>query len=273
MTDPALLGTLTIPSGVLTVLDMGLLGGWHVEPSANRAALDACVAGGAQPFAIAGIQGVAIPGMPRDRALEVRGVRLDGGEFKGLWQAVYVDLQPGVEAARTVELGRVAVDTARLLFADADALGAWVHDEAIDGLADFVFWGQDAAKTAAATGAKDLGEATFGWADVPVEEAIEHGMDVEDHRDDEGLVFATDFRPHSHHHRMLSQMRDSADEAGTLALGPASLVAFFTMWGDGEFPVLLDLDADDRPVRCAVYFATKQAMLAMHAVNHASEFD
>ena len=46
------------------------------------------------------------------------------------------------------------------------------------------------------------------------------------------------------------------------------------MWGDGHFPVMLDLDDAGRPVRCGVFFATKQAMLALHAVNHtASEFD
>lgn len=273
MTEPAFLGTVTVPSGVLTVLDMGLLGPWRIDASGHRAALDAALARGEHAFDIAGIAGVGISGVPRDRPLPVFGVRLEGGEAKNLWQAIFIDIVPGAEAGSTLELGSVTVDTARLLIADADALGAWVHDEAIDGLADFVFWGRDADKAAAATNAPPLGEGTFGWVDLPYDAAVEHGMPVELYRDDHELLFETDFRPHSHHHRMLAQMRESPTESGTLELGAAALVGFFTMWGDGQFPVLLDLDAEGNPTRCGVYFATKQAMRNLHAVNHASEFE
>ena len=231
------------------------------------------MAHGPSPFGIAGIEGVAIPELPRDRPLPVFGVRLEGGEFKGLWQAVFVEIQPGVEAARTLEIGSVVVDTARLVLADADALGSWVHDEPIDGLADFVFWGRDAEAAAAATGAPARGEGTFGWVDLAYAAAVERGMEVEDHLDEHDLVFATDFRPHSHHHRMLAQMRGSPSECGTLELGAATLVGVFTMWGDGQFPVVLDVDSEGRPTRCAIYFATKQAMMALHSQKHASEFD
>jgi hypothetical protein len=271
--EPVFLGHLRAPSGVVALLDMGLLGPWCVDPEAHRAGLGAAVARGPAPFVVAGLQGVALTGLPRDRELPVFGVRVEGGEFKGLWQAVFLEIQPGVPAARTVELGAVVVDTGRVLCADADALSAWVHEEPIDGLADFVFWGDGAAATAAVTGATDLGEGLFGWLDVPYDDAVEHGMDVEDHRDEHGLDFATDFRPHSHHHQLLSQMREAASEAGTLALGDAQLVGFFTMWGDGQFPVMLDLDAEGAPTRCGIYFATKQAMLALHSLRHASEFD
>lgn len=273
MTEPAFLGTVTVPSGVLTVLDMGLLGPWRIDASEHRAALEAALARGEHAFEVAGIAGVGIAGVPRDRPLPVFGVRLEGGEAKNLWQAIFIDIVPGAEAGSTLELGSVTVDTARLMLADADALAAWVHDETVDGLADFVFWGRDAEGAATATNALALGEDTFGWVDLPYDAAVERGMGVEQYRDDHGLLFATDFRPHSHHHAMLAQMRESPTESGTLEVGAAALVAFFTMWGDGQFPVLLDLDAEGNPTRCGIYFATKQAMRNLDAANHAAEFD
>jgi hypothetical protein len=273
MSDPLHLGHVTAPSGVLALVDMGLLGGWRFEAEAHREALGAAVARGPSPFAIAGLEGVAIPGLPRDRAMPVVGVRLDGGEFANLWQAVFVEVQPGVEAVHTLEVGELVIDTERLLVADADALSAWVHDEAIDGRADFVFWGEAAKAAAEATSAADLGEGTFGFVDLAYDDAIEKGMDVEDWADEHGTELATDFRPHSHHHAMLSQMRESESESGSIELGPASLVALFTMWEGGRFPVLVDVDAEGRPTRFGVYLATKQAMMALHARRHASEFD
>lgn len=275
MTDgPVFLGEVTTPSGVLTVVDMGLLGPWCEDVEGHRAAIDAVLARGGHELDVAGIVGVAIQGLPRDRPLPVFGVRLEGGEFKGLWQAVFVDFVPEQpDEVRTLELGPVVVDAARLLLADADALGAWVHDAPIDGRADFVFWGKDAEATARATSAPALEEGTFGWTDLPHDEAVERGTAVEQHREEHGLRFATDFRPHSHHHAMLAQMRGSPTESGTLTVGGARLVGFFTMWGDGQFPVLLDLDAEGRPTRCGIYFATKQAMRNLHAAHHAAEFE
>jgi hypothetical protein len=39
----------------------------------------------------------------------------------------------------TCSLGKIGVDHARFVFADADALNAWIHDDPVGGLADVVF--------------------------------------------------------------------------------------------------------------------------------------
>ena len=59
-------------------------------------------------------------------------------------------------------MGHVAVDYARLLIADFDALGAWKHEDSLDGLADYVFWGEDAEHVAQAPGAPLLASSEFG---------------------------------------------------------------------------------------------------------------
>jgi hypothetical protein len=42
---------------------------------------------------------------------------------------------------------------------------------------------------------------------------------------------------------------------------------FFTSWGDGVFPIYLDLDAEDRPVRVRIQLATAEASAALTVVN------
>ena len=80
----------------------------------------------------------------------------------------------------------VSVDEARLMFADADALG-WRHEDALDGKADYVFWGRDAEAAATLHGAPKLSPDEFGWVDLPVDEAVERGLAVEESREQRGL--------------------------------------------------------------------------------------
>ncbi len=49
-------------------------------------------------------------------------------------------------------LGDVMVDWAKLAFVDADALGLWEHNDTLNGLADFVYWGRDAEQVAPLNG-------------------------------------------------------------------------------------------------------------------------
>jgi hypothetical protein len=63
-------------------------------------------------------------------------------------------------------------------------------------------------------------------------------------RDEGAHKFALDFRPHSHHYRVMEQVRGSTTESGTIQLGGAVLCGFMTSWGDGIFPIGRDLDAD-----------------------------
>jgi len=54
------------------------------------------------------------------------------------WKRVLVRCNPQV-ISRSERVGRVGVDYARLLIADFDVLGAWQHEDSLDGLSDFVF--------------------------------------------------------------------------------------------------------------------------------------
>lgn len=160
--------------------------------------------------------------------------------------------------ARSEHFAYAGVDWARLMFIDLDAVGAWEHDLPIDGLADFAFWGRDAAAVAKRMSADELEQGVFGWRDVPVKAAVERGTEVERLREHEQLKFATDFRPHSHHYQLMKQIRASSTESGMVSIGKARACGFMTTWGDGLFELHRDLDAEGRLVRVRIELATEQ---------------
>lgn len=197
------------------------------------------------PFAAAEFHGLWAPllaNVPTSRPLRVFATRVDDGAHAGRWRHVELEVRPG-EAASTEDIGDVPVDCARLGFADAEALAAWQHDESFDGKADFVFWGRDAAEAAATSAAPALPDGQYGWLDMDVEQVVSLGTAVEALRAEGDLEFATDFRPHSHHYRMMQQVRASPLEAGTLQVGDSTMCGFMTSWGDGVFRVERDIDA------------------------------
>jgi len=122
------------------------------------------------------------------------------GPDAGRWRCVWLECSSDGEVARHELAGIVAVDEARLMFIDVDALSLWQHEQPLDGRADFVFWGRDAERAAHAAGAAELGNGQWGWVDLPVREAVQRGIEVEELREQQGCQFATDFRPHSHHY-------------------------------------------------------------------------
>jgi hypothetical protein len=190
-----------------------------------------------------GIQSPVIAGVPRDRTMPVYGFRMAEEEFSDRWRWVTLEIEDG-DTARTEQIATVFVDEARLMFADADALQEWKHEEPLDGNADYVFWGCDAEAAAALHGATELAPSEYGWLDLPIEVAAERGIAVEESREREGWTFAGDFRPHSHHYEVLKKMRAAETGAGVIGVGDAEMCAFFTSWGDGAFPVLADFDGD-----------------------------
>ncbi len=130
-----------------------------------------------------------------------------------------------------------------------------------------MFWGRDAATAAAASAAPDLGEGQYGWLDRPVEEAVELGTAVEELRETGELRFATDFRPHSHHHQMMAKVRAAPTESGTLTIGDAKMCAFMTSWGDGIFPVEIDRDSEGSILTVRLVMATEETLGNMRVVN------
>lgn len=215
-----------------------------------------------------GIWAAVATKLPKNKPLAVYGQRrAEGTEFAGRWHEVYVEVEPDGDAVRSEMLGHAAVDEARLMFADADALGAWVHDAALDGKADFAFWGADAEAAARETRANELGDGAFGWRDLPVDELVARGTEVERLRDERDWRYATDFRPHSHHWWVMEQVRASVTESGTITVGGADLCAFMTSWGDGLFAVYGDYDEEDRLLRIRVALGSEQTLKRMRSVH------
>jgi hypothetical protein len=200
-----------------------------------------------------GITAIAVLGLPRDRPLPVFGERMPTGSYDDRWRRVWLECQPKAKIARTEMVGRAAVDEARLMFADVDALGAWQHEAPLDGLADYVFWGGDAAaQVAQELGAIRQSDQEWGWVDLPVREAVRLGLTVEDLREKNSLRFATDFRPHSHHYMVMKQVRATSTESGTILVGGAKVCTFMTTWGDGFYAVSREMDARGGLVRISI---------------------
>jgi hypothetical protein len=146
----------------------------------------------------------------------------------------------------------MAVDDARLLVADLNALGAWEHARSLDGLADYVFWGRDAGQAAQAFRAPKLEANEFGWLNVAEDVAQERGTTVAEFRDKRGLKFATDYRPHSHHWRVMEPTRNSSTESGITEIEGMTVCNFMTTWGDGLFEVYRDLGESDELVQIRI---------------------
>lgn len=198
---------------------------------------------GGSDFLIFGVSFIAVGGIPRRRPLPVIGNLYDmGGPTGPRWANVELRAsdQPVTE---TKQIGFVGVDMARLIFADADALGSWLHDEPIDGLADVVFWGRDAASAAEELGAPATDDG-YGWVNLEVREAIAQAERVDKWRLAGNRRLNIDLRPHSHHFEVMSQVRATENQVGKLAVGGADMVGLMTSWGDGVFPVEVDRAVD-----------------------------
>lgn len=126
-------------------------------------------------------------------------------------------------------------------------MSAWVHDDPVDGLADVVFWGRHETEVAAEFGATRTstpGEDHYGWLNLPVREAYAKAVALNGRRNTAPeRMFAFDFRPHSHHWRVMADVRASEHEAGTIDVGGARMIFAMTSVGDGFFPVHVELDA------------------------------
>jgi hypothetical protein len=236
--DMVRLGEVTVPSGTLQIFDVGAL---------------ALVEAGQIPS----VPTVSVPGLPSDRRLAVVG-RADG-EDRAFWDQLRVVVDASAVVDRIVPVADVIVDFARLLFADTAVLDHWQHSAPIDGRADFVFWGRDAAALADAVAAPALDGGSFGWRDLPVDEVVALGTRAEQERDARGLRLATDFRPHSHHWLALEAARAAPHEAASLDVGPLRVCLAFTRQGDGIFPVGRELDAHGRLVGVRVTLAPEAA--------------
>jgi hypothetical protein len=241
-------------------------------PHAARARilLESSPSGTEVPFH--GIWATALAGLPTDRSMPVLGQRMDpDGPDADRWWSVWLAIEPGKAVSRSVEVGYVLVDEARLLFADLDALGAFRSDETLDGRADIAFWGKDAVDAANRVGAGALpegdGMSVFGWRDIPIEDVASRTRLLEELERSEGLRFRVDVRPHDHHFELLAQARSSPQGSGTIGIGGAAMCGFFTSWGDGAFPVYRDLAGDGTLVRVRVELGSAEIVRRARALD------
>jgi len=200
-----------------------------------------------------GVWASAVSDVPTSVPLPVFGQRLPG-ELSDRWERVWIACRPRQQINRTENVGLVGVDYARLLVADVDTLGAWQHEESLDGLADYVFWGRDAEVAAHDLDAPCIKSDEFGWINLPQDLALARGLAVEDYRQKRGLKFGTDYRPHSHHWRVMGPTRNSHTESGMTEVNGATVCNFMTTWGDGAFGVYRDLDSAGALVQIRIEF-------------------
>ncbi|MFC4017589.1 hypothetical protein ACFOW4_06485 [Micromonospora sp. GCM10011542] len=204
------------------------------------------VTAGESDFLITGVPVIPVGNVPSNRQLLVTAFPGEWG-----WRQIRIGLgEATVSGSR--RLGSIHVDHARFVFADADALSSWIHDDSIDGLADVAFWGRDEELIAAEFGASRTdtpGDDHYGWLDLPIRQAYQRAVALRERRGAEPrAMFAFDFRPHSHHWQVMAGVRASEHEAATVTVGGAEVMMVMTSVGDGVFPVHLDLDAAGSPI-------------------------
>lgn len=199
-----------------------------------------------------GLWAAVCGGLPTDRELEVFAERMPAGPDQDRWRRIVVDIRPGIPIAGTKLIGRSMVDMARLMVADADALGGWTHDESLDGKADVVFWGADAARLAERIKAPSMHGDNFGWHGLVLPLAEIKINELDEMKQTESLKLAVDFRPHSHHWQLMEQVRRNKTEAGTIEIGAAKICGFMTTWGDAIYDILLASGADGKPVQLII---------------------
>ncbi|GIH97637.1 DUF2185 domain-containing protein [Planobispora siamensis] len=236
-------------------------------PHTRRARLAVEAGGGAGVVVYNRLWAVAVGGLPADRPLPVVAEAMEGGEFPGRWRSIDVIVDPDAETVDSHAVQGVMVDHGQLMCADLGALGEFRMWESLDGRADFVFWGADAAELAARVGATRLTDREFGWTDVIEEEIGAHAERVQEAARREGLKIGVDFRPHDNLERLNAQIRANDTRAGTLSLAGARACGFDNRWGDGVFTIVRDLDAQGRLVRIRLDVGNEETQRRMRRVR------
>jgi hypothetical protein len=224
----------------------------------RRARLAVEIGGGAGVVTYNRRWAVAVADLPTGRPLPVVATPMPDGEFSGRWRSIDVVVDPAGEVAGSQDVQGVMVEHGQLMCVDLEALGEFRMWEPLDGLADFVFWGADAADLATEVGAGRIAEGEFGWTDLPVAEVGGHARHTQQLIEERDLRVGVDFRPHDNLERLNAQVRVDASRAGVLTLAGARTCGFDNRWGDGVFTVARDLDAGGRLVRIRLDVGNEQ---------------
>jgi hypothetical protein len=218
-------------------------------PHLDRARLAVEAGGGAGVVHYNNLWAVAVGGLPAGRTLPIEATPMPQGDFAGRWRSIDVVIDADGAVAHSLPVQGVMVEHGQLVCADLEAFGQFRMWEPLDGLADFVFWGKDAAAIAERFQASRLDEHHFGWLNVPNAEIYRLAQPVQAWIESRKLRAGVDYRPHCNLEILNAQMRENELESAQLELAGVKMCGFSNRWGDGIFTVIRDLDASGRLVR------------------------
>lgn len=213
-----------------------------------------------------GLWGIAVGGLPIDRGVEVFAEVMPDGEFGGRLRRIVLDVNPRLEVATTDEVAGIMVDHGQFLFAGLGAMQQFDAGKSRDGLADYVFWGRDAAALTEGTDARALANDEFGWVDIPDDEVGPRARAIQDRIENEGLAAGVDYRPHCNRELANSRIRESEIAATEIEVAGSRVVACDNRWGDGLFEVSRDRDANGNLVRIRLELATEKRLQLMRSI-------
>jgi hypothetical protein len=159
------------------------------------------------------------------------------------------------------------VEHGQLMCADLEAFGQFRMWQPLDGLADFVFWGADAAAIAETFQASRLDDHHFGWLNIPDAEIYRFAQPVQAWIESRKLRAGVDYRPHCNLEKLNAQIRENELESGQLELGGVRVCGFDNRWGDGVFTVFRDLDASGRLVRVRLDVGNEETQSRLRRVS------
>lgn len=210
---------------------------------------------------------VAVRGLPTKRALPIFATPMPDGEFAGRWRSIDIVIDSTAHVSKSLATNGVMVEHGQLICADLKAFGAFRMWHSLDGQADFVFWGHDAANVAQVFHAEAINRHEYGWRNLPLEEIGKHAQEVQEYIDKNGIKVAVDYRPHCNLERLNAQIRNSELEVGQVLLDHAKTCGFSNRWGDGIFEVIRDYDAAGRLVRIRIDVGSEQRQTLMRRVK------
>lgn len=235
-------------------------------PHLERARLAVEAGGGAGVVQYNNLWAVAVGDLPAGRTLRIEATPMPQGEFAGRWRSIDVVIDAEADVAQSLPVEGVMVEHGQLICADLEAFGQFRMWESVDGLADFVFWGQDAPAIAEKFQASPLDDGHFGWLNIPDAEIHRFAQPVQAWIESQKLKAGVDYRPHCNLEKLNAQIRDNELRSGQLELAGVRVCGFDNRWGDGIFTVIRDLDRSGRLIRVRIDVGNDETQARMRGV-------
>ncbi len=236
-------------------------------PHLERARLAMEIGDGAGVVHYNTLWAVAVKGLPTDRSLPIVATPMNDREFDGRWRSIDIVIDSEAVVSKSSSINGVMVEHGQLICADLESFGDFRMWQSLDGQADFVFWGKDAADVAQVFHAKSINQREYGWLDLPLDEVSKHADEVQSHIEKNKLKVGVDYRPHCNLEKLNAQIRDSKIEVGQVVLRNSRACGFSNTWGDGLFEVIRDFDASARLVRIRIDVGSDRRQSQMRSLR------